>query len=90
VGGETGNEAVAVMWRKHFVSFLNSSKNCEIGNFAQQNIISRGNFEEMDELVCNSFMIKSLRHKLPQDRSTGKDSIFAEQIFEADSSCVTN
>jgi len=27
VGGETGNEAVAVMWRKHFAALLNSSKN---------------------------------------------------------------
>jgi len=54
VGGETGNEAVIVMWRKRFSAFLNSSKNCEIGNFVKQNIISHGNFEGIDELMCNT------------------------------------
>jgi len=38
VGGETGNKAVTTMWRKHFSALLNSSKNCEIGNFVHQNI----------------------------------------------------
>jgi len=29
VGSKTGNEAVTVMWRKHFAALLNSRKNCE-------------------------------------------------------------
>ena len=86
VGGETGNKAVTVMCRKHFSALLNSSKNCGIGNFVHQNIISRGNFEGIDELICNSFKIKSLLHKLPLNRAAGKDGIFAEHIFYADSS----
>jgi len=73
VGGETGNKAVTVMWRKHFSALLNSSKNCGIGNFVQQYIISHGK-------------IKSLLHKLPLNRSSGKDGIFVEHIFYADSS----
>jgi len=84
VGGVTGNKAVTVMWRKHFSAMLNSSKHCEIGNFLQQNIISHGNFEGIDELMHNSFKIKSLLHKLPLNRATGKDGIFAEHIFYAD------
>jgi len=81
-----GNKAVTVMWRKHFSALLNSSKNCEIGNFMHQNIISHGNFEGIDELMCNSFKIKSLLHKPPLSRAAGKDVIFAEHIFYADSS----
>jgi len=74
------------MWRKHFSALLNSSKNCGIGNFVHQNIISHGNFEGIDELMCNSFKIKSLLHKLPLNGAAGKDDIFAEHIFYADSS----
>ena len=55
VGGETGNKASTGMWRIHFSALLNSSKNCGIGNFVHQNIISHGNFEGIDELMCNSF-----------------------------------
>jgi len=36
--------------------------------------------------MCNSFKIKSLLHKLPLNGSSGKDGIFAEHIFYADSS----
>jgi len=46
------------MWSKHFSALLSSSKNCEIGNFVHQNIISHGNFEGIDELMFNSFKIK--------------------------------
>ena len=74
------------MWRKHFSALLNSSKNCGIGNFVHENIISHSNFEGIDELMCNSFKIKSLLHKLPLNRTAGKDGIFAEHIFYADSS----
>jgi len=86
VGGETGNEAVTVIGRKHFAALMNASKNCEIGNYVKQNIIPHGNFEGIDELMCSSFKIKSLLHKLPLDRAAGKDGIFAEHIFYADSS----
>jgi len=51
-----------------------------------QNIISHGNFEGIYELMCNSFKITSLLHKLPLNRAAGKDGIFAEHIFYADSS----
>jgi len=40
--------------------------------------------EGIDELMCNSFKIKSLLHKLPLNRAAGKDGIFAEHIFYAD------
>jgi len=36
--------------------------------------------------MCNSFKIKSMLHKLPLEWAAGKDSIFAEHIFCADSS----
>jgi len=51
----------------------------------KQIINSHSNFEGIDELMCNSFKIKSL-HKLPLDRTAGKDGIFAEHFFYADSS----
>jgi len=86
VGRETGNKAVIVMWRKHFSALLNSSKNCGIGNFVHQNIIAHGHFEGIDELMCNSFKIKSLLHKLRLNHAAGKDGIFAEHISYADSS----
>ena len=72
VGGETGNKAVTITWRKHFSALLNSSKNCGIGNFVHQNINSHSNFEGIDELMRNSFKIKSLLHKLPLNRAAGK------------------
>jgi len=74
------------MWRKHFSALLNSSTNCGIGNFVQQYISSHSYFEGIDELMCNSFKIKSLLHKLPLNRAAGKDGIFAEHISYADSS----
>ena len=84
VGGETGNKAVTVMRRKHFSALLNSSKNCEIDNFVHQNINSHGSFEEIEELMCNSFKVKALLHKQPLNRAAGKNGIFAEHIFYAD------
>jgi len=36
--------------------------------------------------MCNSFVIKSLLRKLPLDHAAGKDYIFAEHIFYAESS----
>ena len=73
------------MWRRHFSALLNSSKNCEIDNFVCQNIISNGHFEGIDMLMCNSFKIKYMLHKLPLNCAAGKDDIFAEHIFYADS-----
>jgi len=52
----------------------------------QQNIISLGNFEGIDELMCNSFKIECLLHKLPLNRSPFKDGIFAEHILYVNSS----
>ena len=72
------------MWRKHFSALLNSSKNCGIGNFVHQNIISHGSFEEIEELMCSSFKIKALLHKQPLNRAAGKNVIFAQHIFYAD------
>jgi len=73
----------------HFAALLNSSKNCEMGNFVKQNITSCGNSEGIDDLTCNSYKIKSLLHKLPLDHKAGKDGIFPEHIFYADASvCV--
>ena len=74
------------MWRKHFSALLNSSKKHVIGNFVHQNIISHSKFEGIDELMCNSFKIKYLLHKLSLNRAAGKDGIFAEHISYADSS----
>ena len=54
--------------------------------FCASNIISHANFEGIGDLMCNSFKIKSLLHKLPLTRAAGKDGFFAEHIFYADSS----
>ena len=51
-----------------------------------KNINTHSNFEGFDELMCNSFKIKSLLHKLPLNHAAGKDGIFAEYISYADSS----
>ena len=88
MGGQTGNETVTIMWKKYFAALLNSSKNCEIGHFVKQNINSHGNFEEIDELMCNSYKIKFLLHKLPLDHADGKDAIFAEHILYVDASVM--
>jgi len=76
----------SLKWKKHFSAFLNSSKTCEIGNYVKANVNSRGHYGGVDKLIFNSFKIKSLLHKLPLDRAAGKDGIFAEHIFHADSS----
>jgi len=39
----------------------------------------------IDELMCNNFKIKSLLYKLPLNRAAGKDGVFAEHIFYANS-----
>jgi len=51
-----------------------------------KSINSRGNFEGIDDLMCNSYKIKSLLHGLPLDRAAGKDGIFPEHILYADAS----
>jgi len=56
----------------------------------KQYIFTHGNFEGIDELMCNSLKIKSLIYKLPLDHAVGKDGIFAEHIFCADSSVCNN
>jgi len=56
----------------------------------KQYIFSHGNFEGIDELMCNSFKIRSLIYKLPLDRAAGKDGIFAVHIFCADLSVCNN
>jgi len=56
----------------------------------KQNINSHGNFVGIDELMCNSFKIKSMLHKLPLDGVAGKGDIFAEHIFYADSSVCSH
>jgi len=71
---------------KTICSIAELTKNCKIGSFVKQNLISHGNFEGIDELMCNSFKIKSLLHKLPLDRPADKDGIFDEHIFYADPS----
>jgi len=78
MGGETRNEAVTTIWKKQFAALPNSD--CGICNFVKQTINSHHNFEGIDELMCNSFKIISLLHKLPLDRAAGKDGIFAEQF----------
>ena len=54
--------------------------------FVKQNINSHGNFERIDDWMCNSYKIKYLLHKLILERATGRGGIFAEHIFYADSS----
>jgi len=49
----------------------------------KQYIFSLGNFEGIDELMCNRFKIKSLIYKPPFDCAAGK---VAEHILCADSS----
>ena len=62
---------------------LSSSQNCEIGSFVKQNTNSQENFEGINALMCNSYKIKSLLHKLPLNHAAGKHGIFAEHIFFA-------
>jgi len=72
------------MWKNmenHFAAFLNSSKNCESGKFVKQNINSHGNYEGIDDFMCNSFKIKSLPPKPALDRVDGN---FANHSFYAD------
>jgi len=48
-------------------------------------LASKGIDEGIDELMCNSFKIKSLLYKLPLNRAAGKDGVFVEHIFYANS-----
>ena len=85
-GGTTGNEAVAEMRKNHSAALMNSSKKCTIDIFVKQNINWHENFEGIDGLMCYSYKMKSLFHKLPLNRATGKHGIFAEHSFYTDSS----
>ena len=49
------------------------TKNCEIGNFVKK----KSHIVILKGLMCNTFKIKSLLHKLTLDRAAGKDGIFA-------------
>ena len=52
-------------------------------------MFSHGNFEGIDEFMCNSFKIKSLIYKLPLHRAAGKYGIFAEHVSVLIQVCAT-
>ena len=56
----------------------------------KQNINSHEYFEVIDELKCNKHKSKSLLHKLPLNRASGQDGIFAEHIFMLIQVCETS
>ena len=76
-------------WKNHTAALLNSSKNCELRNFVKPKINSQENCEGIDDLMCKSYKIKSLLHKLPLNRAAGKDGTFAEHIFMVIRVCAT-
>ena len=80
------NQGLRYRLKKLRFYFSAGMTNFAIGNFVHQNINSHSKFEGIDELMCNSFKIKSLLHKLTLNRAAGKDGIFAEHISYADSS----
>jgi len=52
----------------------------------KHNIDSHGNFDGINDLICNSYKIKSVLHELPLDHAAGKDGMFAEHILFASAS----
>ena len=66
VGGVTGPELIAGMWKKHFSQILNCSQCDKVHDvFVDQHIKCEANYEHSDDLLSNPNIIESLLYKLP-------------------------
>ena len=85
VGGASGSQKIAVMWKNHFSNLLNSVRNDEYKEFVYNNITCKNNYMNSSQYMCDVNTIQSLMCKLPFNSAVGSDGISAEHICFADS-----
>ena len=85
VGGASGGQQTADMWREHYAHLLNSCKgDSNVKLFVESKINQVCNFTDMKDFYCDVAMLRPLLHKLPLRSATGIDNISAEHLSFAD------
>ena len=80
VGGASGSQKIAEMWKNHFSNLLNSVENDEYKEFVYNNITCKNSYMNSSQYMCDVSTIQSLMCKLPFNSAVGSDSISAEHI----------
>ena len=85
VGGASGGQQTADMWREHYTHLLNSCKgDNNVKLFVESKINQVCNFTDMKDFYCDVAMLRPLLHKLPLSRAIGIDKISAEHLSFTD------
>ena len=85
VGGASGSQKIAEMWKNDFSNLFNSVKNDEYKEFVYNNITCKNSYMNSSQYMCDVSTIQSLMCKLPFNSAVGSDGISAEHICFADS-----
>ena len=85
VGGASGSQKIAEMWKSHFVNLLNSVGNDEYKEFVYNNITCKNSYINLSQYMSDVNTIQSLICKLPFNSAVGSDDISAEHICFANS-----
>ena len=85
VGGASGSQKIAEMWKNHFSNLLNSVGNDEYKEFVYNNITCKNSYMNSSQYMCDVNTIQSLMCKLPFNGAVGRDGISAEHICFTDS-----
>ena len=85
VGGASGSQKIAEMWKNHFSNLLNYVGNNEYKEFVYKNITCKNSYMNSSQYMCDVNTIQSLMCKLPFNSAIGSDGISAEHICFADS-----
>ena len=60
VGGASGSQKIAEMWKNHFSNLLNSVKNDEYKKFVYNNITCKNSYMNSSQYLCDVSIIQSL------------------------------
>ena len=85
VGGASGSQKIAEMWKNHFSNLLNSVQNDEYKEFVYNNITCKNIYMNSSQYMGDVSTIQSLMCKLPFNSAVGSDGISVEHICFADS-----
>ena len=80
VGGASGSQKIAEMWKNYFSNLLNSVEDDEYKEFVYNNITCKNSYMNLSQYMCDVSTIQSLMCKLPFNSAVGSDGISAEHI----------
>ena len=85
VGGASGSQKIAEMWKNHFSNLLNFVGNDEYKEFVYNNITCKNSYMNSSQYMCDVNTIQSLMCKLSFISAVVSDGVSAENICFADS-----